>query len=135
MISFQYPVADLFHVTGQDNEIRFMFGKNIQDGQILLFKILVGFTANMVTSFTYDLTVVAAGSPQSGIKYLLKPQIGQSGADYKPRESKSSNGKPNDDKPSDGKPNNDKPSDGKPSDGKPNEDKDKGKKAATPGKE
>ncbi|GAH67756.1 unnamed protein product, partial [marine sediment metagenome] len=39
-------------------------------------------TADTVTSFTYDLTVVATGSPQSGIKYILKPQIDQSGADY-----------------------------------------------------
>ena len=37
-------------------------------------------TSDEVTSFVYDLTVVAAGSPQSGIKYILKPQIGQSGA-------------------------------------------------------
>lgn len=41
-------------------------------------------TADTVTSFTYDLTVIATGSPQSGIKYILKPQIGQSGVDYKP---------------------------------------------------
>ncbi len=45
-------------------------------------------TADMVTSFTYDLTVIAAGSPQSGIKYILKPQVDQSGADHKPSESK-----------------------------------------------
>ncbi len=40
--------------------------------------------ADELTSFTYDLTVVAAGSPQSGIKYILKPQVDQSGADHKP---------------------------------------------------
>ena len=45
-------------------------------------------TADTVTSFTYDLTVVARGSPQSGIKYLLKPQIDQSGADHKPSREK-----------------------------------------------
>jgi hypothetical protein len=39
--------------------------------------------SDSVTSFVYDLTVVAAGSPQSGIKYILKPQVGQSGADQK----------------------------------------------------
>ena len=50
-------------------------------------------TVNTVTSFTYDLTVVATGSPQSGIKYLLKPQIGQSGADHEPNEGKGK-GKP-----------------------------------------
>ena len=38
-------------------------------------------TANMdvLTSFTYDLTVIAAGNAQSGIKYILKPQIDESG--------------------------------------------------------
>lgn len=41
-------------------------------------------TADSVTSFTYDLTVVATGSSQSGIKYILKPQVDQSGADSKP---------------------------------------------------
>ena len=40
-------------------------------------------TSDSVTSFVYDLTVVAAGSPQSGIKYILKPQVGQSGADQR----------------------------------------------------
>lgn len=34
-----------------------------------------------VTSFVYDITVVAAGNQHSGIKYILRPQIGQSGAD------------------------------------------------------
>ena len=41
-----------------------------------------------VVSFVYDLTVVAAGNPRSGIKYILKPQIGQSGADQRFRELK-----------------------------------------------
>ena len=45
-------------------------------------------TADTVTSFTYDLTVVAAGSPQSGIKYILKPQVDQSGAHHKPGKGK-----------------------------------------------
>jgi len=39
---------------------------------------------DILTTFTYDLTVVAAGSPQSGIKYILKPQVDQSGATHKP---------------------------------------------------
>jgi hypothetical protein len=50
-------------------------------------------TANTVTSFTYDLTVIAAGSPRSGIKYILKPQAGQSGADYKPSQGKATGAK------------------------------------------
>ncbi len=41
-------------------------------------------TSGTVTSFTYDLTVVSTGNQQSGIKYILKPQIGESGADTKP---------------------------------------------------
>ena len=45
-------------------------------------------TADTVTSFTYDLTVVATGSPQSGIKYILKPQVDQSGADHEPNKGK-----------------------------------------------
>ena len=45
-------------------------------------------TADTVTSFTYDLTVIATGSPQSGIKYILKPQVDQSGADREPSEGK-----------------------------------------------
>ena len=31
-------------------------------------------------AYVYDLTVIAAGNPQKGVKYILKPQIGQSGA-------------------------------------------------------
>ncbi len=37
-------------------------------------------TSSSVISFVYDITVIATGSPQSGIKYILKPQAGQSGA-------------------------------------------------------
>lgn len=40
-------------------------------------------SSSSVTSFVYDLTVVAAGSTQSGIKYILRPQAGQSGADQR----------------------------------------------------
>ncbi|GAI24108.1 unnamed protein product, partial [marine sediment metagenome] len=34
-----------------------------------------------VVNFIYDVTVVAAGNEQSGIKYILLPQLDQSGAD------------------------------------------------------
>jgi hypothetical protein len=37
-------------------------------------------TEGTVTSFTYDLTVIATGNEQSGIKYILKPQANESGA-------------------------------------------------------
>ena len=41
-------------------------------------------TGGTVTSFTYDLTVIATGNEQSGIKYILKPQADESGAENKP---------------------------------------------------
>ena len=34
-----------------------------------------------VTNYVYDMTVVKAGNEQSGFKYLIKPQVDQSGAD------------------------------------------------------
>ena len=37
-------------------------------------------SADSVTSFTYDLTVVKTGNDKQGFKYLLKPQAGESGA-------------------------------------------------------
>jgi predicted secreted protein len=45
-------------------------------------------TEDSVTSFVYDLTVVAAGNEKSGIKYILKPQIAQSGAEQEFKEVK-----------------------------------------------
>lgn len=45
-------------------------------------------TADTATSFTFDLTVISAGSEQSGIKYILKPQAAESGADTKPANNK-----------------------------------------------
>ena len=41
-----------------------------------------------VVSFVYDLTVIAAGNPQRGVKYILKPQIGESGSDQRFKEIK-----------------------------------------------
>src|SRR4030042_1922402 len=37
-------------------------------------------SADLVTSFTYDLTVVKAGNDRQGFKYILKPQASESGA-------------------------------------------------------
>lgn len=37
-----------------------------------------------ITSFTYDLTVVNTGNAKEGGKYLLKPQINESGASHHP---------------------------------------------------
>ena len=50
-------------------------------------------SADDLTTFTYDLTVIAAGNSQNGIKYILKPQIDQSGASYRPVDSKGGSGK------------------------------------------
>ncbi len=41
-------------------------------------------SAGNVTSFTYDLTVVKTGNARNGGKYLLKPQVADSGATQKP---------------------------------------------------
>jgi len=45
-------------------------------------------SADSVTSFTYDLTVVNAGNAQDGNKYLLKPQASESGSNQTPDTSK-----------------------------------------------
>jgi hypothetical protein len=42
-------------------------------------------SADSVTSFTYDITVVKAGNAQSGLKYLLKPQASESGVEKEPK--------------------------------------------------
>jgi len=78
-----------------------------------------------VTNFVYDLTVVEAG--QSG-QYILKPQIGQSGADQdfvrvKPQGQPEYNGKPEEQPKNTGKPKEQPEENGK-SEGQP-EDKDK----------
>ncbi len=39
-------------------------------------------SADSLVDFVYDLTVVAAGNEQSGGRYILKPQIGQSGSGH-----------------------------------------------------
>jgi len=40
-------------------------------------------TGDTAVSFVYDLTVIAAGNAQGGTKYILKPQINESGADQR----------------------------------------------------
>ena len=42
-----------------------------------------------ITSFVYDLTVIATGNEQSGIRYILKPQTDESGIEKVPVENKS----------------------------------------------
>ncbi len=72
-------VSGVLKETGETVEVKLPSGKLHMSKSFQI-------TADAVTSFTYDLTVIATGSPQSGIKYILKPQIGQSGADHKPSE-------------------------------------------------
>ena len=43
-------------------------------------------STNNITSFTYDLTVVKAGNAQGGGKYLLKPQLNESGVSQAPHQ-------------------------------------------------
>ncbi|UCH43024.1 MAG: DUF4382 domain-containing protein [Dehalococcoidales bacterium] len=40
-------------------------------------------TGDTAVNFVYDLTVVAAGNAQGGAKYILKPQIAESGAEQR----------------------------------------------------
>ena len=49
-----------------------------------------------LTTFVFDITVVAAGNEKSGVKYILKPVIGESGADepFIEKESKAQGGPP-----------------------------------------
>jgi hypothetical protein len=50
----------------------------------LQVKIPFNVSADSITSFTFDLTVVKTGNAQDGGKYLLKPQAGESGASQVP---------------------------------------------------
>jgi hypothetical protein len=50
----------------------------------LQVKIPFTVSADLVTTFTYDLTVVKTGNIQDGGKYLLKPQAGESGSSQTP---------------------------------------------------
>ena len=74
-------VSGVLKATGQTVEVK-LPSRKLHISQ--LFEV----SADTITSFTYDLTVVAAGNQQSGTKYILKPQADQSGADQKPREDK-----------------------------------------------
>ena len=82
-------VSGILWDSGEEIEIKLPSGK-LQISKP--FKVESG----EVTNFVYDLTVVKAG--KSG-QYILKPQIGQSGADQdfikvKPEEQPEDNGKP-----------------------------------------
>jgi hypothetical protein len=67
-------ITGILKKTGQTVEV-------MVPSQKLQLSIPFQITAGSVTSFTYDLTVVATGNQQSGIKYILKPQVGESGTE------------------------------------------------------
>jgi hypothetical protein len=67
-------IIGILKETGQTVEVKL-------PSQKLQLSIPFQITVGSVTSFTYDLTVVATGNQQSGIKYILKPQAGESGAE------------------------------------------------------
>lgn len=69
-------VLGILKETGQMVEIKL-------PSQKLQIPIPFQITTDVVTSFTYDLTVIATGNQQSGIKYILKPQIDQSSVEQR----------------------------------------------------
>ncbi len=74
-------VSGVLETTGQTVNVK------LPSNKLQMFKPFE-VSGDSVVSFVYDLTVVAAGTEQSGIKYILKPQVGQSGAEQKFREIK-----------------------------------------------
>ena len=71
-------VTGILKASGQLTEIKL-------PSQKLHMSIPFSVSDNTVTSFTYDMTVVATGNVQN-VKYILKPQIGESGAQQLPRD-------------------------------------------------
>jgi hypothetical protein len=71
-------ISGVLKATGQPTEIKLPSHK-------LHLSVSFVVSDNTVTSFTYDMTVVATGNQQN-VKYILKPQVGESGASQLPRE-------------------------------------------------
>jgi hypothetical protein len=67
-------ITGILKETGQMVEVKL-------PSQKLQISMAFQITAGSVTSFTYDLTVVATGNQQSEMKYILKPQVGESGTE------------------------------------------------------
>jgi len=88
-------VRGVLEATGQTVEVKLPSHK-------LHISKLFEVTTDTITSFTYDLTVVARGNQQ----YILKPQVDQSGADQKPREDKDKGNSDNRTKPTPSPPTN-----------------------------
>jgi len=70
-------VRGILKETGEEVEIKL-------PGQKLHISNRFQVSADTITTFTYDLTVIAAGNSDHSLKYILKPQLDQSGADHKP---------------------------------------------------
>jgi hypothetical protein len=73
VVIFIIEVQGVLKATGETIEIKLPSDK-------LQVKIPFTVSADSVTTFTYDLTVVKTGNAQDGGKYLLKPQAGESGS-------------------------------------------------------
>ncbi len=57
-------------------------------------------SADSVTGFVFDLTVISTGNPNTGLRYMLKPQLDESGAgSYSNADTGKSNGNGNPQKP------------------------------------
>jgi hypothetical protein len=93
------PEGEYNQVSIEVSDVTGILKDNVEEVEIKLpgqkLHISDSFSVNIndLTTFTYDLTVIAAGNDQSGIKYILKPQADQSGASYKPIGSQNGPGK------------------------------------------
>jgi hypothetical protein len=74
-------VRGILKETGEEVEVKLPSGR-------LQISIPFEVSTDVVTSFTFDVTVVAAGNEKSGVKYILKPVINESGPDVEARPSK-----------------------------------------------
>ncbi len=77
VVIYVSQVQGVLKATGETIDIKLPSNK-------LQVKIPFTVSADLVTTFTYDLTVVKTGNIQDGGKYLLKPQAGESGSNQTP---------------------------------------------------
>jgi hypothetical protein len=81
VVIYVSQVQGVLKETGETIDIKLPSNK-------LQIKIPFVISADLVTAFTYDLTVVKTGNIQDGGKYLLKPQAGESGSNQTPATNK-----------------------------------------------
>jgi hypothetical protein len=81
IVIYVSQVQGVLKATGETIDIKLPSNK-------LQVKIPFTVSADLVTTFTYDLTVVKTGNIQDGGKYLLKPQAGESGSNQTPATNK-----------------------------------------------